>query len=144
IYIKENLSKDSMKEKLTDIVSEPDTYSYWNWIKDLNIIIYFKNKERGPVFSNRNGLVLLFFNDKNDAEYDSQTMLGEAETVDEKQKLNTPMHAIEKLYNSNELYAGDNIEDVKIGFHTRVPSESGVQVFSPIWKVNVNNEQNYF
>src|SRR5699024_9465991 len=27
---------------------------------------------------------------------------------------------------------------------TRVPSESGVQVFAPIWKVNVSNEQNYF
>src|SRR5699024_9968225 len=60
------------------------------------------------------------------------------------QKLITPMHAIEKLYNSNELYAGDNIEDVKIGFHTRVTSESGVQVFATVWKVNVYNEQNYF
>lgn len=144
IYIKENLSKDSMEEKLTDIVSEPDNYSYWNWNKDLNIIIYFQNKERRPVYFNQNGLVLLFLNDKNEVEYYSQTMLGEAETLDEKQKLITPMHAIEKLYNSNELYAGDNIEDVNIGFHTRVPSESGVQVFAPIWKVNVNNEQNYF
>src|SRR5699024_2672148 len=92
---------------------------------------------------NQNGLVLLFLNDKNEVEYYSQTRLGEAETLDEKQKLITPMHAIEKLYNSDEVYAGDNIEDVKIGFHTRVPSESGVQVYAPIWQVNVNNAQKY-
>src|SRR5699024_3258245 len=43
-----------------------------------------------------------------------------------------------------ELSSGDNITRVNIGFHTRVPFESGVQVFAPIWKVDVNDEKNYF
>lgn len=144
IKIKEDISKDGVEEKLAEVVHESDHYSYWNWNKDLNIIIFFQNKEDRPVYYNQNGLVLLYLNDKNEVEYYSQTMLGETDTLDEKQNLITPMHAIETLYNSNELYPEDHIEDVKIGFHTRVPSESGVQVFAPIWKVNVDDEQNYF
>src|SRR5699024_2661317 len=56
----------------------------------------------------------------------------------------TPMRAIETLYNANELFAGDEITRVNIGFHTRVPFESDVQVFVPIWKITVNDEKNFF
>src|SRR5699024_2392743 len=87
IYIKENLSKDSMEEKLTEIVSEPDNYSYWNLNQDFNIIIYYQHTERRAVYFNQNGLVLLCLSDINEVQYYSQTMLGEAEPLDDIQKL---------------------------------------------------------
>src|SRR5690625_8002227 len=31
-----------------------------------------------------------------------------------------------------------------MGFHTRVPLDSGVQVFAPTWEVEVNDESRYF
>ena len=72
-------------------------------------------------------------------------MLGETEQIGEKRKLIKPIRAIETLYDdANELKSGDDITNVNIGFHTRVPFETGVQVFAPIWKVNVNSEKDYF
>lgn len=144
VTIKTTDTKGQITEKFSDIAFHPGEYSYWNWNKDLNVIIFFQNKMDRPVYYNQNGLVLLYLNDDNEVVYYAQTMLGEAETLAEKQKLIKPIRAIETLYNDNELHAGDDIDSVKIGFHTRVPSESGVQVFAPIWKVNVNNEKNYF
>ena len=144
VEIKNDASKDSIREKFDDIVYEPDKYSYWGWDKELNVIIFFQNKNDRPVYYNQNGLVMLYLNDKNEVMYYSQTMLGETEALAEKQQLIKPKRAIETLYNSNELHSGDHIDSVKIGFHTRVPFDSGVQVFAPIWKVNVNNEKDYF
>lgn len=133
-----------LTEMLNNIAFFPEEYTYWNWNKELNVIIFFQNKMDRPVYYNQNGLVLLFVNDENEITYYTQTMLGEAEALAERQKLIKPMRAIETLYGANELYSGDNISNVNIGFHTRVPFESGVQVFAPIWKVNVNNEKDYF
>lgn len=144
VTIKTTSTKSQISEKFADIAYYSDEYAYWNWNKDLNVIIFFQNKMDRPVYYNQNGLVILYLNDDNEVEYYAQTMLGEAEPLAEKQKLIKPIRAIETLYNDNELHAGDDIDSVKIGFHTRVPSESGVQVFAPIWKVNVNNEKNYF
>ena len=71
-------------------------------------------------------------------------MLGETETLAEKGKLIEPIRAIESLYISNELHPGDHVTTVNIGFYTRVPFEGDVQVFAPIWKVNVNDEKDFF
>jgi|SRR5699024_515728 len=144
IKLKEDASEATIKEIFRDTIYFSDEYSFWNWNKELNVIILFQNKMDRPVYYNQNGVVLLFLNDKNEIEYYTQTMLGEAETISEQQKLIEPMQAIEELYDDNELYAGDQIRSVNIGFHTRVPFESGVQVFAPIWKVNVNEEKDYF
>jgi len=137
-------NKDQLTEMFNSIVYYPEEYSFWSWNKDLNVLIFFQNKMDRPVYYNQNGIVLLFLNQKNEVTFYIQTMLGESKPIAEKRKLIKPIRAIETLYEANELYSGDNIKNVKIGFHTRVPFESGVQVFAPIWKVNVNNEKDYF
>ena len=142
------LEKSATEETLMNILNEivyfPEEYTFWNWNKEHNIIIYFQNKMDRPVYYNQNGIVLLYLNADNEIEYYTQTMLGDAEAISEKQKLIKPMRAIEELYDGNQLYSGDKINGADIGFHTRMPFESGVQVFAPVWKVNVNGEKNFF
>src|SRR5699024_2331884 len=90
------------------------------------------------------GMILVFLNDENEIIFYTQAMLGEAESRQEKKTLIKPIKAIETLYSTNELNSGDRITKMDIGFHTRVPSSHGVQVFVPTWKVTVNGERNYF
>jgi regulatory protein YycI of two-component signal transduction system YycFG len=144
IKVKRDDSQETITNLFKKIVYFPEEYTFWSWNKELNAIIFFQNKMDRPVYYNQNGLVLLFLNEDNKITYYTQTMLGEAEALSEKQKLIKPMRAVEKLYDTNELYPGDKITNVHIGFHTRMPFESGVQVFAPIWKVNVNGEKDYF
>lgn len=144
IQIQDDSKGEEITEMFNEIVYYPEEYSFWNWNKEMNILIFFQNKMDRPVYYNQNGLVLLFLNDNNEVIFYIQTMLGETEPIAEKMKLMKPIRAIETLYDNNKLQSGDDITRVNIGFHTRVPFESGVQVFAPIWKVNVNQEKDYF
>lgn len=136
--------KEDFEKLLKKMTLYSEDYTFWNWNKDLNILIYFQTDGYRPIYYNQNGLLLLFLNDNNEIIFYKQTYLGEAEPRAEKRDLITPLKAIEILYNQNELKFGDEITSVNIGFHTRVPLDSGVQVFAPIWKVKVNNNKNYF
>lgn len=144
LKIDEAMPDKGLEEIFSQLVISPEEYNFWNWNEELNVLMFFQTKMDRPIYFNQNGLVLVFLNDKNEIVYYTQTMLAEAETLAEKRELIKPIRAIETLYNGNELNPGDEITSVKIGFHTRVPFEGGVQVFAPIWKVNVNNEKDFF
>lgn len=122
----------------------PDDYELWSWNKELNALIFFQEKHDRPIYFNKNALILVFLNDDNEMIFYTQTMLGESDPIKEKKDLIKPITAIETLYNSNELSGGVEITKMEIGFHTRVPTDQGTQVFVPAWKVTVNNEDNYF
>lgn len=122
----------------------PDEYELWHWNKELNVLIFFQEENDRPIYFNQSGILLAFLNDDNELVYYTQTLLGESESRQDTMKLFKPLEAIEALYNANELRARDEITMVDIGFHTRVPSTDGVQVFVPAWKVTVNDERNYF
>lgn len=144
VEIKETDTIEQITETFHNLVYFDEEYAFWNWNKEENVLIFFQNKLERPVYYNQNGLVLLYLNEQNEVSFYTQTMLGETEPLAEKRKLMKPMQAIETLYRANELHPGDHIDNVKIGFHTRVPFESGVQVFAPIWRVKVNDEKHYF
>lgn len=144
VSVPSDLNKEKAKEIVSDIVYGPEEYTFWNWNEELNVLVYFQDKMDRPVYYNQNALVLLFLNEDNDVTYYLQTMLGDTESQSESRQLIKPIRAIEILYGANELQSNDEIESVNIGFHTRLPFESGVQVFVPIWKVNVNKEKNFF
>lgn len=122
----------------------PEDYELWSWNKELNVMLFFQDKNDRPIYFNQNALILVFLNDKNEMVFYTQTMLGDSESIKEKKDLIKPITAVETLYNSNELRSGDEITKMEIGFHTRVPTEQGTQVFVPAWKVTVNKEKNYF
>lgn len=135
---------ENMDDFLTSFAYYGEEYTFWKRNEEKNVLVYFQNKLDRTIYYNDKGIILVFLNDDNEATHYIQTMLGEEETVAEKRKLITPMRAIETLYNANALFAGDEITRVNIGFHTRVPFESDVQVFVPIWKITVNEDHNYF
>lgn len=144
ITISETASDEQIMNAFSQFVYFSEEYTFWNWNEEKNILIFFQNKFNRPVYYNQNGLVLVFLNEKNEVEFYIQSMLGEAEPLAEKRELMKPMQAIETLYRANELPFDSHINNVKIGFHTRVPFETDVQVFAPIWKVKVNEDYDYF
>lgn len=144
IAISQNQSREEIEELMKDTFIYFDEYRFWNWNKDLNVLIFFQKKLGRPIYYNSNGIVLLFLDDNDETLFYVQTMLGETESRRDRQSLIQPMEAIETLYNNNELFPNDEVSKVEIGFHTRVPLEDGIQVFVPTWKITVNDERRYF
>jgi regulatory protein YycI of two-component signal transduction system YycFG len=124
-----------------------EEYELWDWNKEVNVLIFFQKENNRPIYFNQSGMILAFLNDNNELIYYTQTLLGEADSLQDKKSLFKPLDAIEALYNANELRPRDEVTKVDIGFHTRVPSAEGVQVFVPAWKITVkteDDERNYF
>ncbi len=144
ISVSKDSSKEKKKELLTDLILFSEEYSFWEWDEDTNILIYFQNKLERPIYYNQNALLLIFLNNNDEITYYTQTALGEYEENKDKRKLIPSMRAIEKLYESDKFKSNDEISSVEIGFHTRVPLDSGVQVFAPTWNVEVNKKSHYF
>jgi len=134
----------NLNNLLQSIAYHADDYTFWRKNEKMNVLVYFQNKLDRPVYYNQKGYVLLFLDDEDEVTHYAQMMLGEEETLEDKRTLIEPIRAIETLYNANELNTGDHITKVDLGYHTRVPFESDVQVFAPIWKISVNDEKHYF
>ncbi|HLR08677.1 MAG TPA: two-component system regulatory protein YycI [Bacillota bacterium] len=144
VQLSEDTTKEDVKEWVHSNILFPEDYLYWNWNKEMNVILFFQKKSGRPVYYNQNGLLLLFLNDDNEILFYTQTVLGEAEAEGEEKKLIEPINAIGELYKSNELYSEDEVTSVDVGFHTMIPLENGKQIFAPTWKVMVNNEKDFF
>lgn len=144
LKLSDEASEEEILNAVTPMMLYPDQYEYWDWNKDLNILVFFQKKQERPIYFNQSGLVLFFLNDENEIVFFTQTMLGDERSRQDKKSLIQPMIAIETLYNTNELRFGEEITKVEIGFHSRVPLADGVQVFVPAWKITVNDERNYF
>ncbi|WP_217587433.1 two-component system regulatory protein YycI [Lentibacillus saliphilus] len=143
-----SIPKDSTAEDIKAIAGQyflyPEQYTYWNWNKDKNILLFFQEKSGRPVYYNQSGLVMIFLNDDNEVTYFIQTILGEAEKTGSQKQLISPLNAIDELYKGNELYPNDEITKVDIGFHTMVPLPNGIQSFAPSWKITVNDDKHFF
>lgn len=121
-----------------------EEYEFWSWNEQFNVLVFFQEKNERPIYFNRNGIILVFLNEKNEAISYVQTMLGDTEEAEDKKSLIQPIKAIETLYLTNQLNAGENVSNMKMGYHTRVPLADGIQVFVPTWKVSIDEERNYF
>ncbi|HLQ72958.1 MAG TPA: two-component system regulatory protein YycI [Bacillota bacterium] len=141
--IKEDMPSDDIEERILNKVNHSSDYSYWNWNKDLNIIIFFQKQNERRIYYNQNGMLLAYLNDDNEVTHYTQSMLQEGEAMEDKESLIEPLRAVETIYNMQELNPGDSVSNVEIGFHTRVPLENGVQVFVPTWRVTVNDDVDY-
>jgi len=142
------IPKDATSSTLSGLVKGDllyaDEYKLWSWNKDFNVLVYFQEKNDRPIYFNRNGIVLVFLNEDNEAISYIQTMLGDTEEAEDKKSLIQPIKAIETLYLTNQLNSGEKVTDTEMGYHTRVPLADGIQVFVPTWRMNVDQERNYF
>lgn len=144
IKVSERSNQENLNNLLDELVLFPDSYSLWEWNEQANMIVYFQEKIDRPIYYNQSGLVLFYLNEQNEITHYTQTVLGEDEENEDSRDLITSMRAIETLYDSDKLESNDEITSVEMGFHTRVPLDSGVQVFAPTWEVEVNDESRYF
>lgn len=144
IKVSERSNQENLNNLLDELVLFPDSYSLWEWNEQANMIVYFQEKIDRPIYYNQSGLVLFYLNEQNEITHYTQTVLGEDEENEDSRDLITSMRAIETLYDSDKLESNDEITSVEMGFHTRVPLDSGVQVFAPTWEVEVNEESRYF
>ncbi len=136
------------EENITEVVKRniiyPSEYVFGEWNKELNVLLFYQTKNNRPVYLNQNGILLIYLNNNNEMVSYTQAMLGDTVETGEKKKAIMPITAIEKLYNNNQLYSGDEITKVDLGFHTTVPLPNGVQVFLPSWRIVVNDDNCYF
>ncbi|GAB3053790.1 two-component system regulatory protein YycI [Virgibacillus ainsalahensis] len=124
----------------------PEEYEFWEWDEELNALIFFQQKNDRPVYFNQSAVLLVFLNEENEMIFYTQTMLGEAETQTSNRSVKQPRQAIEVLLDWNELYSGDEVTHVDIGYMTRMPLPDGDQVFAPTYNITVENdseERNY-
>ncbi|SFB30164.1 Two-component signal transduction system YycFG, regulatory protein YycI [Lentibacillus halodurans] len=144
VPIPKDADSPSIQEIITDRVLLSENYTFDSWNKDMNVLVFFQKKNDRPIYYNQNGLLLVYLNDENEMIFYTQTMLGDASPREEMKSLIEPMGAIQTLFDGNRLENGDEITDVNMGLHTRLPLESGKQVFSPTWTVTVNDEENFY
>lgn len=121
-----------------------DQYQLWHYYPNDQMILFFQEQNDHTVYFNESGLLAVMLNDEGDAIQYSQTILTDVTPQSEEQTVIDPINAIEVLYNNNNLIQKDQITEMKIGYHTLVPLDGGLQVFAPTWKIEVNGERNYF
>lgn len=145
IKVPDNAKDTEIATTVKQYVLDGNDYTFWDWNKELNVLILFQKKSGQPVFFNQSGLLLVYLNDKNEMSFYTQTRLSEPDGKNtDKKKLIKAIRAVETLFKSNKLQSGDKVTKANIGFFTRVPFDNGVQVFVPTWKITVNDERNYF
>ncbi|ASN03825.1 two-component system regulatory protein YycI [Virgibacillus necropolis] len=144
------IQEDATEDEITELVKSkltlisPDSYVFWDWNKELNMLVFFQKKNDRPIYFNPNGIIFVFLNDKNEIDFYTQTLLGEVEEQESQKLLSKPIEAIKVLFQRNELNPDEEVTKADIGYYTRLPLENVTQVFAPTWKITVDNEMNYF
>lgn len=137
-------SKEEIVKTVKDRIMFSEKYQYWGMSEELNTLLFFQKYQGQPIYFNQSGLLIVLLSEKNEMIQYAQTLLDDIKPQGEKQELIKPIQAVETLYNRNQLYSGDKVSKVEVGYHTLVPLSNGVQVFAPTWKFTVNKERKYF
>ncbi|WP_077602741.1 two-component system regulatory protein YycI [Oceanobacillus sojae] len=144
LKIPDNADEETLSSLVSPYILDSSDFSFGAWDDDLNIIVFFQNKEGNPIYLNRHAMLTFYVNDNNEITHYTQTMLGDTDPQGNP-TLNTPKIAISSLLQSRYLNAEDNITDVSYGYYSRIAeAEEGTQVFAPTYKITVNGESDYF
>ncbi len=143
VRLSQNISVEELETLIQTNFLHGEEYYFWDYNEELNVLIFFQEKEERVVYYNENGLLLIFLNDDQQATHYAQTILGESEVQGDLVQLNQPTQVIYQLFNANYLNRGDEITDMEIGYYSRIAAD-GIQVFAPTWKVTVNDERSHF
>lgn len=143
VRLSQNISMEELEMLIQMNFLHGEEYYFWDYNEELNVLLFFQEKEERVVYYNENGLLLIFLNDDRQATHYAQTILGESEVQGDLVQLNQPTQVIYQLFNANYLNRGDEITDMEIGYYSRIAAD-GIQVFAPTWKVTVNDERSHF
>ncbi|GIO23947.1 two-component system regulatory protein YycI [Oceanobacillus sp. J11TS1] len=144
LEIPKNPTADMISNLVSPYVLDASEFSFGTWNHDLNIIVFYQNKEGHPIYLNQHAMLIFYVNDDNEITHYTQTMVGKANPQGST-TLNTPMTAIGSLLHNRSLKADEEVTDVTYGFYSRIEEEGeGTQVFAPTYKITVNEERDYF
>ncbi|MFD1066634.1 two-component system regulatory protein YycI [Oceanobacillus locisalsi] len=144
LEIPENLERGDLSDLVSPYVLNASEFSFGTWNHDLNIIVFFQNKEDYPIYLNQHAMLTFYVNDDREITHYTQTMIGDANTQGSAD-LNAPMIAIGSLYHNRFLNAEEDVTDVTYGYYSRIDEEGeGTQVFAPTYKITVDDERDYF
>lgn len=144
LKIPDNPDEETLSRLISPYILNAFDFTFGAWDDDLNIIVFFQNKERHPIYLNRHAMLTFYVNDNNEITHYTQTMLGDTDTQGSP-TLNTPKIAISSLLQGRYLNAEDDITDVSYGYYSRIAeAEDGTQVFAPTYKITVDGERDYF
>ncbi|WP_188207440.1 two-component system regulatory protein YycI [Alkalibacillus aidingensis] len=136
VNIEEDL--DSLKEE----VLHGDKYEYWDTHEDM--MLFFQVENERPIFYNFAGVLAVELNEEGEAINYIQSILDEPVVQSEEQTVLDPIDAVDVLYSNNVFEPQDELTDMSLGYHTLVPLEEGVQIFTPTWRLTINDERTYF
>ncbi|GAA0437196.1 two-component system regulatory protein YycI [Lentibacillus halophilus] len=144
VSVPDDAKKNTISQLVKSKILLPDNYTFGSWNKSMNTLVFFQKKKDHPIYYNQSGIIIVYLNDDNEMMFYTQTMLGKAApSTNKKKTLIKQMDAIKVLYEGNKIWPGDDITDVKLGFHTRFPLPNGKQVFAPTWIVSVNEDKHF-
>ncbi|GAA0468963.1 two-component system regulatory protein YycI [Alkalibacillus silvisoli] len=127
-------------EGLLGNIYQGDQYELWGEYGD-ELLLFFQVQNDRQIFFNNSGLLAVKLNEDGEAVYYGQRLLDEPIVQSEEQTVLDPINAIEVLY-SNVLQSQDEVTAMSLGYHTLV--EEGRQIFTPTWKITINDEDSYF
>ncbi|HWL12963.1 MAG TPA: two-component system regulatory protein YycI [Ureibacillus sp.] len=120
-------------------VIEGASYTLWEIDKLGKKATFFQTVNTRTLYYILNGLVTVYWNDKNEIVKYEQTLLEDIEAYEEEKALTTPLKAIQTLYNKGLILPNSAITKINLGYSTLVQFTE-TQVFVPTWEIRVKSE----
>lgn len=139
VKIKDPSNKSSFNEFLQSNVYNGSSYILWEIDEVSRSALFFQRANDKTIYYNINGILSVYWNDKNEIVKYEQTMLEKVEKLEEKKQLLQPIEIIQVLYSRGLLKANSEIVDMKLGYSTLVQLTQ-IQVFVPTWVLHVKSE----
>ncbi|MFB4163615.1 two-component system regulatory protein YycI [Alteribacillus sp. JSM 102045] len=134
--------EDDISKFLDQHVWNADEYRYESWNGDDRQMYFNQTYEGNTVVTYEEDQLVLFFNEDNEIESYVQSYLKFREEGKEKDML-APYKAIEVLLNDGILSFNDQVNKVDLGYYSLFNPEGEVQVFAPMYRMEINEEENY-
>lgn len=137
----------SVRLFMNQYVMNANQYVYWSYEEDQKKIILVQTYKNHPIYNNQFARVEILLNDNLEMIGYLQTMLEDLTFIGGDRERPVVLSATEALKIIEEKGVSletTHISDVKIGYYTYVPLQTGTQVFTPTWYFQFDDGQAFF
>lgn len=138
---------NSVELFMNQYVSQAEQYEYWSYEKEEKKVILVQTYKNHPIYNNQFARVEVLLNDSLEMIGYLQTMLEDVTFIGSDKEQPVVLSASEALKIIGEKGVSlekVQISDVKIGYYTYVPLQTGTQVFTPTWYFLFNDGRSFF
>ncbi|BCB06075.1 two-component system regulatory protein YycI [Bacillus sp. KH172YL63] len=129
--LEDDFSEEDLNDFLKTQLIGGDKYSFWQYNKDEQSIIYYQTFRGRQLFNNTNGKIILNVNNNNQIVSYRQSMLEDLNEFGENKLIIPSFEAMQALYTSQKISPGSVVKKPKLGYWTFLAEES--QVLAPTW-----------